>query len=481
MDGQGAKHAEVRAAVRWLALLLVVGTATAPAAGYDWVIEVVDGGKTFSEMTDRSLRLDAQGHPHIAYGEDQLYYAFHDGSAWQHEVADSSGGVGLFASLALDSSGHPHISYYDRTDYDLKYAYRDASAAWHAETVDEEGDVGLYTSLVLDAQGYPQVSYYDWANSDLKYAYRDASGWHIETVDAEGDVGECAALALDGSDHPHVSYCGWDEYFHNYQVKYAYHDASGWHTETVDTAGGWGQSEDQHTSLVLDGAGRPGISYYHYGDHELKHAYCDASGWRTETVESPFGPIAWASLAVDGSGWPHIGYCDWGLGDLKYACSDTSGWHTETVAATVGALYTSLALDGEGYPHISYQDWWNNDLKYARAEGQVVAHEGSVSAVPATPRLIGIWPHPVDSHVTILYGLGAGSEGTDRRVSLKIYDPLGRLLAAPVDHTANGGTHTTRWDLRSVTGHRVGPGVYCLRLEADNLGVADVARIVVVR
>ncbi len=92
-----------------------------------WQFEVVHDGKLFYGMTNRSPRLDAEGHPRIVYGEDYLYFAFHDGATWHCEVADSTYGVGSEASLALDGSGWPHISYYDYSNENLKYAYRNAS------------------------------------------------------------------------------------------------------------------------------------------------------------------------------------------------------------------------------------------------------------------------------------------------------------------------------------------------------------------
>jgi hypothetical protein len=70
----------------------------------------VDCPRYFSSMTRRSLRLDDDGHPHIAYGGDGLYYAWYDGAEWQHETVDSSPRVGLYTSLALDAAGYPHKS-----------------------------------------------------------------------------------------------------------------------------------------------------------------------------------------------------------------------------------------------------------------------------------------------------------------------------------------------------------------------------------
>ncbi|MBI4675170.1 MAG: hypothetical protein HY741_26310 [Chloroflexi bacterium] len=132
---------------------LAMRPAEESAASLTWNIQSVDAPKQFSEMGNRSLRLDAAGRPHIAYGGDHLYYAWHDGTAWHFETVDSAAGVGLYASLALDATGNPHISYCQSVlKYScgggLKYA-RWTGSAWAIETVDNAADG--YTSLALDA------------------------------------------------------------------------------------------------------------------------------------------------------------------------------------------------------------------------------------------------------------------------------------------------------------------------------------------
>ncbi|MCU0610272.1 MAG: hypothetical protein MUE60_00600 [Candidatus Eisenbacteria bacterium] len=247
----------------FLSLLSVVLSSSLgvdPALAQTWEIEVVEYGKQIDGMTDRCLRIDEAGRPHLAYGQDHLYYAFHDGTSWHYEVADWSQDVGWSASLALDASGWPHISYYDGTNS-------------------------------LDASGWPHISYYDGTNSDLKYAWRDASGWHLETIDSTGSVGFYTSLSLDTSGNPHISY-----YDHtNHDLKYACEDAEGWHVETIDSDGhvGW------YTSLALDVSGNPHISYHDYTNGYLKHARRDSTVWHLETVDSAGDGSWYTSLALD--------------------------------------------------------------------------------------------------------------------------------------------------------------------------------------
>jgi hypothetical protein len=75
-----------------------------------------------------------------------------------------------------------------------------------------------------------------------------------------------------------------------------------------------------------------------------------------------------SSIVVDAAGHPHISYYDASNVDLKYATFNGSTWLIETVdsTGTVGR-YTSIALDAKGRPHISYLDFANGNLKYAYA------------------------------------------------------------------------------------------------------------------
>ncbi|MCP4539299.1 MAG: hypothetical protein GY832_19355 [Chloroflexi bacterium] len=339
----------------------------------DWQIECVDCPKEFGSMTNPSMQLDSEGHPRIAYGNrGHLYYAWHNGTQWIYETVDELSPRWCNISLALDGADRPHISY----DYsgDLKYAWHNGTE-WHVETVDS----AIYVtspSLALDESDRPHISYYDGSHYDLKYAWHDGSAWRIETVDSEGIVGWYSSLALDGADRPHISYyyCGayGDQGICDPgHLKYAWHNGSAWHIETVDSEGDAGR----YSSLALDELGYPHISYY---DGYLNYAWHNGSVWHIETVGSEGGARE-ISLALDRADRPHISYYSYSNNALNYAWHDGSDWHIEMVDSEGEMWNLSLLLDKARRPHIGYyycgtrNDVFDScdpgNLRYARHDG----------------------------------------------------------------------------------------------------------------
>jgi hypothetical protein len=478
------------------------GPAPGRALMAGWQVACVDCPRMFDALTDRSLRLAPNGRPVIAYGGDHLYYAWHDGAVWQREVVDTEPTVGASASLALTAAGEARIAYYDALHRDLKFAQWTPDG-WARQVVDGAGDAGAAAALALDSAGRPHIayygenddgtgkmlrytrwtgvqweitkvedvpsttrfvsmaldhadrphiSYYDEWTQDLHYARWTGSAWEIHTVDSDGEVGAGSSLALDAEGRPHISYYDYDSV--RGALRYASWDGVAGHAwaiqvaDDVDDVGGY-------TSLALDRAGRPVISYRDFTNGDLKlarwsgaasDAAAQAAGWLTETVDAAgdvgiytslaldsldqpqilyldvsnnairhaaWQGAAWhcneldragrvgdhASLAFDAAGTPHISYRDGDREQLKYATRIAGEWYNETVDAKAGAgFYTSLAVDGAGALHISYQDGRDFDLRYARWTGvdweiMAVDTAGDVGAYTS----IGVdrhgWPH----------------------------------------------------------------------------------------
>ena len=310
-----------------------------------------------------SLALDAEGNPHISYHDvtnNDLKYAYCNGSTWHVETVDYSTWLGLYSSLALDPSGNPCISYYDNWDSDLKYAAWNGSA-WNTQIVDPAG--GGFTSLAIDSNGNPHISYFAGANCDLKYAAWDGSSWRIQTVDSEGWVGEFTSIALDSNGNPHISYYD----ITKGDLKYASWTGSGWQLQTVDSTGDVGWS----TSLELDSSDNAHISYLDSTSAQLKYAAWTDLGWDIQIVDSVGNAnffqnwLNCTSLALDSNGYPHISYFDGVMSNLKYAWWNGSSWTNQTVDSLFNVGWcSSLALDSNNRAHISYYDASNGDLRY---------------------------------------------------------------------------------------------------------------------
>lgn len=382
-----------------------------------WHPQCVDCPNFIYDTTPRSIAVDSSGHPHVAYGGDHLYHAWHDGSSWQIEVADGESYVGAWASLTLDNDDYPHVSYYDSNNGDLKYAHWDGSA-WITETVDLVG--GWDSAIALDSSGRPHIAYRyaTVGGMDLKYAHWDGSDWRITIIEADisGGSSRDTSLALDGSDYAHIGYTVKDG--SSYTLKHAYWDGGQWQIEPVDTADYIGSNSmalsgagDPHfayhaitgstdivkyaswdgaqwqigtlaapsggadgVSLALDGSDVPHFSYYLSADQTLRHAYRSGSVWQFEMVESGMSAADLGndatSIALDSTGQPHVFYFLSRHSLLKHAHRDGGGWQVETIEQGGDAgQYSSLALDDDDQPHVSYYDEGQSKIKYAAWDG----------------------------------------------------------------------------------------------------------------
>jgi uncharacterized repeat protein (TIGR01451 family) len=358
---------------------------TEPVATSAWTLECVDCPKNFNNLQERSLRLDANGHPHIAYGGDYLYYASYDGAAWQVEVVDGEPTVGSGATLALDADGNAHIAYAAHNS--LRYAHQTPSG-WITQTVETGDDydtVGEYNSIAVDSAGRPHIAFSRtrYSYDSLRYARWDGSNWQIENVPIyiEGEIADVAevSLALDSNDYPHISFYNIDSFLQ--RLMYAEWDGGNWQVEFVEVVGGGGR----YNSLALDSAGQPTISYiteYGYPGGAVKLAHWNGDEWEFQIV----GPgSANTSLALDSADRPQVAYIYYSDGaELRFARWDGSDWQVETLD-TDGLSGVSLALDAADQAYISYlSDAQDGTLSYLHGstgawQGGVVDYGGSLN------------------------------------------------------------------------------------------------------
>ena len=424
---------------------------TRPTPPPKWAVATVDGAGAVGEWA--SLEVDASASPHIAYHDHTngtLKYAYFDGVAWNVEVVDDTEvHVGDFASLALDGSDNPSIAYAGVGDGKiwLKFARRIGST-WSVETVDATGvHEGWGASLALDRTGRPHIVHESWAgNPPLKYVRWSGSEWITDVVDRTDWTWIGLSIALDGSDRPHITYDDAET------TKYARWTGSEWMIEAVGPGKG-------RTSLDLDGAGNPHVSYRGRND-ELMYARRTGTTWEVKVVDRPTRAVdgTWfaTSLELDALMNPHIAYQDAVNQDLKYAHWNGSAWVIEVVDSegSVGD-FASLALRQDGEPVFAYYHATDQDLKFARRMAppallrvMTIVDVQPMQGVPGKILLDGV---PMDEWGTSWVKIPAGSHvvsftdvpGLETPADVPIVAEAGNVVEITGVYTAKGWLRVT--------------------------------------
>jgi hypothetical protein len=135
-----------------------------------------------------------------------------------------------------------------------------------------------------------------------------------------------------------------------------------WKIETVDRTDD-SKGTGMYSSLVIDKAGTPHISYLAPSAGGVKYATRKGNSWETTTVSG--SRDTWrTSIDLSPEGYPAFSYADnaWNIGDLKFAHWDGKTWHWEyidkprnglTDIRRIG-LYNSFKFDSDGNPHVAY-------------------------------------------------------------------------------------------------------------------------------
>jgi hypothetical protein len=309
-----------------------------------------------------SLAVDTAGAVHLCYnGRDALKYASRsaDGSTWQIETVETD--WYLYGSLAVDSQDRPHISYGRDS---LKHAVRE-DGVWQTETVENPPDSDVRgSSLVVDSAGRVHIGYaveVYVGDSHVRLASLEASGWVTETVASGPEQATSSiSLALDQSGSPYLSYglIRWSGVYH-YLLRVAWRGNAGWQQETVASHDNDRWGEDYRSSLAVDSAGRIHLAYQSVSGNyssaptlvgPLQYALADSAGWQRETVDRSAKAGLGSSLALDAAGRPVISYSADGLWLADF---DAGQWGL-AMLDPLGATATSLSLDAGGQRRIAY-------------------------------------------------------------------------------------------------------------------------------
>ncbi len=405
-----SRRRPVRPAVAAAVAALLAGlttTATAnadpPAAGdSNDVVTIPDraegspqaGWRFVGEYT--SLVLDAEGNPVVSYrahGHDgpelRILHcndpncAGRDDSITRPDRADA----GAETSLALDADGHPVVSYLDERAGRLTVMHcNDPDCAGGDESIARpvlgKGDD---TALALDPEGNPVVAYGSHRRGVVVLHCNDpgcTGGDESISRPGRGGLAYSVDLAMDADGHPVVSY-------HLSQGPLSADPLKILRCDDPDCSGG-GETTGTpattdvgwDTSLVLDAADRPVVTFYSTVERGLGLIHCNdraclrgPGGPEIVRVPDPERGVGmYSSLALDADGNPVISYHNPPRfdRDLKVAhCNDPDcdpavggpGSITSPDRHGYTGSFTSLALDAEGNPVVAYHNYEKGFLK----------------------------------------------------------------------------------------------------------------------
>jgi hypothetical protein len=315
-----------------------------------WNSEVVDP----LGSSGPSLVVDGNDIPHLGYTtnypgfSDNARYAVWGGAAWDIEIVASSFFVGG-PVLAVAGNGTSHLLYHDCNPYSCTafHAVR-AGETWSIDPLSEPS--GGTLSIAASDDNSVHAAYREGnvlGQTALYYGHYSGGPWVTDIVEST-DVSDFA-LATTPDGQPHISYQLGDGYTLKHAVRQP--DLT-WSIEIVDTStAGLGSYND----VALDQAGNPHIIYQAW--NEVKHAYRDGAGWHTETVDtlSPPFPHPALSIAVDALGDVHVSYYDEAASSVKYALRQGDLWRYGPVENAANVTSTSIAVDSLNSPHIAYR------------------------------------------------------------------------------------------------------------------------------
>ena len=275
---------------------------------------------------------------------------------------DTSSSNGQFSSMRLDLAGNPVISHIDPANGDLRVTRcYDPSCVVARTNVADTGILGQFTSLRLDQRDRAVVSYHDSTTGTLKLAHCrdiDCTTASAVTVDGNNNRGQYSSLALDGAGFPVISY--YDTSGHLMLAHCADADcASPPKVGQISTSEG-GNDIGQYSSLALDQLGFPIVGYYNATQNAAKMVHCnnaDCTGGATSVLVANGGG-SYLSMALDSADNPVFAYFSSGTRGLDITrCSVAlCGGSSEVQTNLSTPIDTAIVLDAAGLATVSYID-----------------------------------------------------------------------------------------------------------------------------
>ncbi len=450
-----AQKLDASGVVQWIANGIAVCTATGTQY-YPVIASDVDGGAIISWFDARS-------------GIYDIYAQRVNPSGAVQWAAD-----GVALCTAAQTQEYPVIASDNRGGAIVAWSdYRDGNGDIYVQFIDTFGRTGMLSPEIHTVRDVPGDQggkvYLSWyaARPDL-FMTGDMSYYSIWRAISPTQ----AALALDSGVSPLASLSELDTAADKPVVRVEQIGALTYFWELVETVDAlYMEAYGKPVATLFDSTAACGEYHYfqvvaHTSDPFVFWKSAPDSGYSVDNLAPtlPLGLAAEQSYVPDGLELSWDGNTEADLagyrvyrgiaedfipdeGNLIASPEDTicfdAGW-----SWSVGYYYKVSAVDIHG-----------NESGFAILAPEQITG-GETPPPPEASYLAQNYPNPFNPMTRVEFGLG-----TPARVSLRIYDPAGRLVRALVEEHRTAGRYTEIWDGCDASGRAVASGVYFYRLE----------------
>jgi uncharacterized delta-60 repeat protein len=386
-------------------------------------------------------------------------------------------------ALAVDNSGNVYVTgYSDGSGINYDYAtikYNSKGEEQWVARYNGPGDSSDYAfALAVDNSGNVYVTGYSYGSgtyddyATIKYNSQGEEQWVARYNGTGNSYDEACALAVDNSGNVYVtgrSY-GSETYDDYATVKYNSQGEEQW----VARYNGTENSIDRAYALAVDNSGNVYVTGSSYGSETyddyatVKYNSQGEEQWVARYNGSGNSDDRAQVLAIDNSGNVYVTGRSYGSGTyddyatIKYNSQGEEQW----VARYNGPgnyyyndVAYALAVDNSGNVYVTGRSTSSKSsvyttIKYSSGGADIVE---STSNTPVSYFLSQNYPNPFNPTTTIEYQLPKAS-----KVTMKVYDILGREVATLVDDEVKSGYHTATFD-----GLKHASGIYFVRMTAQ--------------
>ncbi len=415
-----------------------------------------------TNVTCPSLAIDSSGNPYVlvVYGE-LLTLFFKVNSNWVCDTFETSASESS-PDIAVDKNNTVWTIF--RSQIDSTYlivAYKNTSG-WMKDTIDTGVNVDFRSkAIITDRENNPHITYDKHIMLPDErygfYGYKEVFSWVIDTVPNSLTFGYCCAIDCDSFSQPHISWLRFELFppagiFHSHKM------GSDWFSQQVEAT--------EYPSLcptsIRVGLNNLPVIVYENGTGWLNCAYYDGVSWHIDVVDSPGVIGTQKALDIDSLGKTYFVY------NNNVAYKENGVWHIEPLPSLNPPLTSSrpgaLRVGRDGTIHLTRlaanSDWSHREIHYIY--GTTVGTEEEKSQSPPSrqkaERLkLNVTPNIVICAAQIQYIVPE-----KQRISLTLYDILGRLVAQIAEGVFKPGIYTHNLDASNLSS-----GIYFLVLEGE--------------